>query len=153
MRPIGIFIMVVLLAGLAWAEHGARIVPGKGVPGLAVVGESFSGTVKKHGTPKKQHVVRGRTFCYYETQGFMVVSGLDRDDRVWMVQLFSPEYATSDGLRVGATRAQVEKLRGKDYTLHKKADNTAYQLIYPQGIAFAFDQQNKVISINVMRPN
>lgn len=140
-----VLVLVSFLAATVWAEPTKQIKAGWGVTGVGQVGKPMAETLKTLGPPDKKVTQGGKDFHVYGES--LVVVG---NENVFMIQVMDQSGATVSGLKVGATKAEVIEAEGEDYKLYSKGKNTAYQLIYPKGVSFAFDDKDVLVAISVI---
>ncbi len=137
-------LLVVLLCALpVWAQAGLEVQGGGGV-GPYRLGGSFARYKPSLGAPSRvvQSQVSSEThFYYYDRLGLMFFV---KGDRLNGITVFSPRYATRQGLRVGRTRAEVEGVLGPPQSLRQA------EVVYPeQGLGFTYDDSGRVTRLYV----
>ena len=133
-------------SGTSTGKSGT-IVPGSGIQGVAYLGDSFNSVKASWGSPDgamNMAVEKCDKIYFYSSLGIGV--GVDTANRVTYLGSNSPSYSTVEGLAVGSTFQQVEATYGKQYLIvPDKTGSGITEIIYTNGLSFAYDNQTNIV--------
>lgn len=133
----GILLAFAAPAGAAAAGAGGEIVPGKGVGNIAV-GMPLGDLLQRWGPPERtERDLDGVTlYDYGEKRGVGVfVNG----DRVSQILVVTPDWTTTNGIKVGATRPEVLAFYGRpDHEFRGQTQDELRFWYRRRGIVFIF---------------